>query len=224
MKITRASAFVAYLLASSIALAGCSGSHPQEVTPRFDRLPKDCSGLNSVTLTAVRTFAGKIFDAGSKFATGNNSELPPSMKSTFMNCVVSFGGPIPSPNQAVGDPSSRQVAVQFMDYVTSSDPVGSAVNSFAQTRDEFHGTKAPLADIGDEAFTGVDSTSGDTASVRTVFRVANLIVTVITKGENHAESATSDLQDPTPELVNEVKAGAESVARAAANGIDKVMQ
>jgi hypothetical protein len=179
-------------------------------------MQSNCSSLNDVTGDAVKQFAGQLYTSNEKFVPTFTSD-PFAVKANGTSCKIEFQNRSPSTAESTGYPQSRLLTVVLKIDTTSDNPVSATENYFAEVRSRFTNTNTiPLSGIGDEAFSGADASDSYIANFQTVFRISNLLVTVIAGAQDYANSGLGNDIDTE-------KSGSESVARAIASQIDRVM-
>lgn len=214
------SAFLGALLASIAVITGCSDPASHEAA-RFTAPPKDCRAVATSTESTVRQFAGRLYRDGERFKVADRSPLPPTMLTNWQMCSVSFGDPsLPSDHRSGEEAEYRYASITFT-VNSSQDSASATRDAFKRIRDEFRSANITPISLRDEAFTGIETNAGG-MRVQTQFRIANLIVGVTTSGENFTGNDGSKTSD-SPQLVSDLKSGAESIARSVAEDIDTVM-
>ncbi|MEU2087874.1 hypothetical protein [Nocardia beijingensis] len=225
----KTNALPAALLGLSAALvmsnAGCAKSETPSESARFLSLPKDCTGLARPIDAALHQFAGRLHnDRGENgFDESDLSPAPSPQYVRFLMCSISYGdSSAPQRHESGARPRSRFLTVTFTLDSSPGTPVSHASESFGRYRDGFSRNKMMLNGIGDEAFTGIESRSGDKVVVKTVFRISNLTVDVFATGSNFSGTDDVGIME-SPQLFSDVKSGAESIAKAIADHIDDIM-
>lgn len=126
-----------------------------------------------------------------------------------------------SPAANSGQPRLRSVSIRF-NVDTSADAEAAITRFFDSSQKSFNGSTTKLTALGSDAYAGT-RVSGRVAESVTEFRVGNLAVDVITRGENYVRAGDSEGTSDSPELTTALRSGSEAIARAVNANLTSLM-
>ncbi|QLY31863.1 hypothetical protein [Nocardia huaxiensis] len=206
----------------SVSIEGCSDSESASPAASFASTPKDCAGLMAAVSQPLAQFAGQLFDSAGTFSKVDISDVPAAPGQETLMCSARYGlETFMSPAANSGQPRLRSVSIRF-NVDTSADAEAAITRFFDSSQKSFNGSTTKLTALGSDAYAGT-RVSGRVAESVTEFRVGNLAVDVITRGENYVRAGDSEGTSDSPELTTALRSGSEAIARAVNANLTSLM-
>ncbi|WP_216914341.1 hypothetical protein [Nocardia noduli] len=198
-------------------LVGCATpkSFQLKYQPGFSSLPSTCAAAVRPAESAVQAYADELYDAGADFehTDGNDSD-----QFSDLNCVMKYSDPIlrqpVAPHRVA---MSRSFAIS-MSLDRSPRSVGTTTSRLAAqaTTTGNNARPQPLPGIGEDAIVWVEEFERRVTRVGVRFRIGNLQVEVETFGRDWSGVPQTFPVANSPELREDLRAGAQSIAEAIA--------
>lgn len=196
-------------------LVGCATpeSFQLKYQPGFSSLPSTCATAVRPAESAVEAYADELYDAGADFehTDGNDSD-----QFSDLNCVMKYSDPIlrepVAPHRVA---MSRSFAIS-MSLDRSPRSVGTTTSGLAAQATTTGNNARPLPGIGEDAIVWVEEFERRVARVGVRFRIGNLQVEVETSGRDWSGVPQTFPVANSPELREDLRAGAQSIAEAIA--------
>lgn len=206
------------VLVSSVGwLGGCTSESPesQQYKPGFAALPTTCADVVKPLETAVKAFAGDLYRSDIEFDWGDRIESPGRQA---LGCDdMTYSDPIPREPIHAGRPMSRSFRIVYR-ITTMPRPIDETTKSLSAedvtTLHSAQPTKVP--GIGEDAIMWFDEPKSAPVLVGLRFRIGNLDVNIGTSGRDWSGDAEPRPVDDSPKLREDLRVGAESLAKAVA--------
>lgn len=210
------------LLSSVVWLGGCANpgetTETQKYRPGFASLPASCAEAVKPLETAVKAFAGELYRPNVEFERDVRTDSPSGQAQTLNCSDMVYSVPIPrEPIQPGLVPMSRSFSIRY-DLTKTPRRVEQITQSLvARANKASYGTQPSTAPgIGEDAITWVDEPRNSPVRFGLRFVIGNLDVDIMTSGWDWSEDSEPWPADDSPKLREDLRAGAESIAKAVA--------
>jgi hypothetical protein len=212
------------LLCAVCWVAGCASEiETPDEQPGFSSLPASCSKAMQPLESAVRDFAGDLYDSPVR---GDGDELSRENPYTqSLTCEARYLEALPrAPIGSARMPMTRSVGITY--GITTLPQYSDATTTAVRAQvpeDDNNSTPVQLSGIGEDAVTWVERDGHGDVHVSVRFRLGNLDVGIRTSGMDWPATAATMPSGKSPELQQDLQSGAESIAAAVAGHVESAL-